>query len=313
LGLACLVFAAVCLWAWPSGSAAQQTRWRADYFPNVVLTDHNGLQVRFYDDVIRDKVVAINFVYTDCNDICPLDIAHMRRVQEILGDRVGRDIFLYSISINPERDTPATLRRVMRTYNVAPGWTFLTASSQEDVELLQRRLGLRVSRSRNLEEHDTSIVLGNEATGQWLRRSSFESPFNVAQLLASTLHNYTGRADPNAPRVSYAAAGQIIDQSRGAYLFRTRCQACHTIGEGDRLGPDLAGVAGARDPQWLRRWIREPDVMVAERDPIAVSLLERYRNLQMPNLGFNETDTEAVIDYMRRRDEEGAQGGGSGD
>lgn len=308
-GLACLVFvAAMGLWAWPTGSSAQQTRWRADYFPNTVLTDHNGRRVRFYDDVLHDKVVAINFVYTDCTDVCPLDIAHMRRVQEILGDRVGRDIFLYSISINPGRDTPATLRRVMRTYNVGPGWTFLTADSIEDVELLQRRLGLSVSRSRNLEEHDTSMVLGNEATGQWMRRSSFESPYNLANLLASTLFNYSGRANPNGPRVSYAAAGEIIDQTRGAYLFRTRCQACHTIGGGDRLGPDLAGVVGARDPNWLSRWIREPDQMIAERDPIAINLLERYRNLQMPNLSFNESDAEAVIDYMRRRDEALAQG-----
>ncbi|MGE0741128.1 MAG: SCO family protein [Hyphomonadaceae bacterium] len=302
VGLVCLVFAVLSLWAMPSGSSAQQTRWRADYFPNVVLTDHNGRRVRFYDDLIRDKVVAINFVYTDCNEVCPLDIAHMRRVQEILGDRVGRDIHLYSISINPDRDTPATLRRVMRTYDVGPGWTFLTGS-QADVDLLQRRLGLSVPESgRRLEEHDTSIVMGNERTAQWIRRSSFESPFNIADILVSRLSNYANRANPDGPRVSYAAAGEIVDTSRGAYLFRTRCQACHTIGGGDRLGPDLAGVAGARNHAWLSRWIREPDEMIAERDPIAISLLQRYRNLQMPNLSLGESDAEEIIEYMRRRD-----------
>lgn len=301
-----LALLAAVLWANPMESAAQQTQWRRDYFPNVTLTDHNGRQVRFYDDLIRDKVVAINFVYMDCTDVCPLDIAHMRRVQEVLGDRVGREVHLYSISVDPERDTPASLRRTMRTYNVGPGWTFLTGR-QQDIDLLQRRLGLRVSPTGNLREHETTMVLGNEATGQWIRRSAYESPYNIATLLTSTLQNYTGRADPNGQRLSYAAAGAVTDTSRGAYLFRTRCHACHTIGDGDRLGPDLAGVAGARDHAWLSRWIREPDRMIAERDPIAVSLLARYRNLQMPNLSLAENDAEAIIDYMRRRDQAAAR------
>ena len=73
-------------------ASAQTMRWGRDYFPNVELQDHNGRALRFYDDIIRGKVVAINFIYTTCTDVCPLDTAQLRQVQQILGDRVGRDV-----------------------------------------------------------------------------------------------------------------------------------------------------------------------------------------------------------------------------
>lgn len=279
---------------------AQQMRWHGDYFPNVALQDQDGRTVRFYDDLIRHKVVAINFVYTSCTDICPLDTAQLRRVQEILGDRVGRDIFMYSISINPERDTPQALRRFMRTYDIAPGWTFLTGS-QADVTLLQRRLGITPADPNDLRSHNTSVIIGNENTGQWLRRSAYENPQNLAELLGVAMQNYAPTVSRRSQ--SYAVAGEVVDTSRGSYLFRTRCITCHTMGEGDRLGPDLAGVASARPEAWLSRWIREPDRMIAERDPTALTLLGRYRNLPMPNLGMSEIETTALIAFMRGEDQ----------
>lgn len=298
------VMAAAALAVFSTSASAQQTRWRADYFPNVVLQDQDGRRLHFYDDIIRGKVVSINFIYTTCTDICPLDTAQLRRVQQILGDRVGRDVHMYSISVDGARDTPATLRRFMRTYDVGPGWTFLTGS-RADVDLLQRRLGLRpVDPDGELSEHGTSIIVGNEATGHWIRRSAFESPALLAGLLGQTLFNHM---PSGARRASYAVAGEVTDTSRGAYLYRTRCRSCHTIGEGDRLGPDLAGVSNARAHGWLTRWIREPDLMIAERDPAALALLARYRNLPMPNLGLNAVDAEAIISYLRAQDAEAAQ------
>jgi protein SCO1/2 len=283
----------------PPAAMSQQTHWRADYFPNVALTDQNGRRLRFYDDIIRGKIVSINFIYTSCTDICPLDTAQLRRVQQMLGDRVGRDIHMYSISVDPANDTPATLRRFMRSYDVGPGWTFLTGS-REDVDLLQRRLGISpIEPGARLSEHDTSIVVGNETTGQWIRRSAYENPTLLANLLTSRLQNHA----PNAgERQSYAVAGQVTDTSPGAYLYRTRCRSCHTIGEGDRLGPDLAGVTASRPAAWLERWIREPDVMLAEGDPTATAMLPRYRNLPMPNLGLSHQDVDAVMTYLRAQD-----------
>ena len=299
-----LLLLALAVSLWPTSARAQQSHWHGDYFPNVTLTDQSGRRLRFYDDMIRGKVVAINFIYTECTSVCPLDTAQLKRVHQILGDRVGRDIFFYSISINPGHDTPATLTRFMRTYDIGPnsGWRFLTGS-RADVELLQRRLGIAAPDPDDLSGHDTSFLLGNEATGQWIKRSSFENPQNIANILGETLNNYASTVRGDAgPRQNYAAAGHVTDTSQGIYLFRTRCASCHTIGEGDRLGPDLRGVAGSRDPAWLMRWIQQPDQMIAARDPIAMGLMARYRNLPMPNLRINAQDAQALIDYLRAQD-----------
>jgi protein SCO1 len=264
-----------------------------------MLTDQNGQTLRFYDDIIRGKIVSINFIYTSCADICPLDTAQLRRVQQILGDRVGRDIHMYTISVDPARDTPAALRRFMRSYDIGPGWTFLTGS-REDVDLLQRRLGIRpIDINGRLSEHDTNIVVGNETTGQWIRRSAYENPQLLANLLSSRLQNHmpSGQA-----RQSYSVAGRVSDTSAGAYLYRTRCRSCHTLGEGDRLGPDLAGVTNSRPHDWLARWIREPDVMLAEGDPTATAMVARYRNLPMPNLGLTRSDVDSILIYLREQD-----------
>lgn len=279
-------------------SASTQPRWHGDYFPNIVLQDQDGRSVRFYDDLIRNKVVVINFIFTTCTDICPLDTAQLRVVQKLLGDRVGRDIFMYSVSIN--NDTPEALRRFMRTYDVGPGWRFLTGS-KEDVTRLQRLLGLRVDDPDDLRGHSASIVLGNETTAQWIRRAAYENPKNLAELLTVFLQN----SAPTTSRKSqsYAVATEVTDNSRGAYLFRTRCQSCHSLGEGDRLGPDLAGVVASRPPAWLARWIREPDKMIAERDPTAMAMMARYRNLPMPNLGIGEDETADIITFMQTADE----------
>src|SRR5688572_32235559 len=77
--------------------------------PNVTLTTHEGAQVRFYDDLVKGKIVAINLIYTTCQYACPLETARLAQVERLLGDRMGRDIFFYSITIDPGHDTPAVL------------------------------------------------------------------------------------------------------------------------------------------------------------------------------------------------------------
>ena len=90
--------------------AKKKTVWGKNYFPNSTLITKDGEQVEFFDDLIKDKVVAINFIFTSCVDSCPLETARMKNVRQILGDRVGKDIFFYSISIDPRTDTPAVLK-----------------------------------------------------------------------------------------------------------------------------------------------------------------------------------------------------------
>ncbi len=92
------------------GLAFAANPWGADYFPNVPLTTQDGTTVYLYDDLLKGKAVAINAIYTHCKDECPLETARMAQVQRLLGERVGKDIFFYSITIDPERDTPEVLK-----------------------------------------------------------------------------------------------------------------------------------------------------------------------------------------------------------
>ena len=84
------------------------------YFPNFELTTHEGKKVHFYDDLIKDKIVVINFMYVKCQGVCMPVTMNLKRVQNLLGDRVGRDIFMYSITLKPEEDTPQELKRYVR-------------------------------------------------------------------------------------------------------------------------------------------------------------------------------------------------------
>src|SRR5476649_1341217 len=86
-----------------SATPAWAVTWGANYFPNIPLTTQDGKTVHFYDDLLKDKKVVINFIYTRCGDSCPLETARLAQVQRILGDRMGRDIFFYSFSVDPVR------------------------------------------------------------------------------------------------------------------------------------------------------------------------------------------------------------------
>lgn len=277
---------------------ASAASFHGDWFPNVVLTDQDGRKHKFYDDVIKDKVVALNFIYTKCTDVCPTDTAQMLQVSALLGDRVGKDIFFYSISIDPDNDTPAVLRRYKEMFGIGSNWTFLTGN-KDDVALIQRKLGMIGARVPSLKEHNTSLIVGNEKTAQWIKRSPYDHPKILANLLSNSLNNFTGGG---AGLLPFSAAPEISNRTRGDVLFRSRCMACHTVGEGDKLGPDLAGVVARRDHDWLVRWLKEPDKMIAEGDPIAVSMKAAYRNLPMPNLGLNDTDAAALIEFLQQED-----------
>ena len=104
---------------------------------------------------------------------------------------------------------------------------------------------------------------------------------------------------------SLALAGAAHAQASadsGRALFEQLCVACHSIGEGERVGPDLAGVTQRRDEAWIERMIREPDTLVAEGDPLITALVERYNGIIMPRLGLNEAQTEAIMAHLHALD-----------
>src|SRR5262245_27327292 len=131
---------------------------RRAHFPNVGLVTHEGRKARFYDDLIKDKNVVINFMYAHCEKICPPVMANLARVQKRLRDRIGRDIFMYSITLKPEEDTPRALAEYARAFGIGPGWLLLTGKPA-DIELLRR--ALRFPNDDPAEDADKSNHIGN--------------------------------------------------------------------------------------------------------------------------------------------------------
>jgi len=305
-GIAALLLLGTALVFWNSRTAKTpepESVWGAEYFPNIPLISHEGRRVLFFDDLIKDKVVMINFIYTSCPDACPLETARLRQVQKLLGDRVGKDVFMYSISIDPEHDTPEVLKVYAEKFKIGPGWLFLTGK-EPDITLLRKKLGLYDAgkKADNFKDHNISLIIGNQKTGQWMKSSPFENSHVLATKVGSWLHNWTL---PSKSQRGYADAPAVRNISRGESLWRTRCAACHTLGGGDitgsetgEIGPDLAGVTRKRERAWLTRWLAEPDRMLAEKDPQSIALLAAWNNVPMPNLRLNEVEIEALLAYI---------------
>lgn len=286
--LACLAVSNVS----QSGAASP---WGADYFPNISLVTDEGKTVRFFDDLIKDKVVVINFIYTHCPDTCPLETAHLVSVQQIMGDRLGKDVFFYSISIDPDNDTPQVLKEYKERFSAR--WTFLTGK-KSDVILLRKKLGLYIDAIQDgSNNHNVSMIIGNQATGRWMKRSPFENPHVLADQIGNWLTGW--KAPPRGD--DYANAPELRSISQGEQLYRTRCVTCHSLTGNElagALGPDLLGVTKRREMQWLLSWLQAPDKMLAKKDPIAIALYKQYNNLAMPNMRLNQEEALTLLDYI---------------
>jgi protein SCO1 len=142
---------------------------RERYFPNVVLANQEGRKVRLYDDLIKNKIMIINFMYTSCDRICPRVTENLVKVQKLLGDRMGRDIFIHSFTLDPNHDTPKVLKEYAKMHQTGPGWSFLTGTADE-MEMLRRRLGFTDPDpvlDRDKENHIGNVRYGNEARELW--------------------------------------------------------------------------------------------------------------------------------------------------
>ncbi|HWN67634.1 MAG TPA: SCO family protein [Haliangium sp.] len=154
-----------------------------EYFPNVVLRTHEDREVRFYDDLIKGKVVLINFMYARCEGICPGNTANLRKVQRLLGDLVGREVFMYSITLKPEEDTPEVLATYAAAHGVGPGWQFLTGTP-EDVELLRQTLGFTDPDpilDQDKSTHVGVVLYGSEPHQQWAACPGLAEPAVLAE------------------------------------------------------------------------------------------------------------------------------------
>jgi len=133
------------------------------YFSDVELINQDGQKMRFYSDVLKDKVVVINTFFTTCTGVCPPINRSLERVQEALGDRLGKDAFLISMSVDPETDTPFRLKEYSRRFHARPGWIFLTGK-KENIDWALYKLGQYVETKDN---HTNIIIIGNEPKGLW--------------------------------------------------------------------------------------------------------------------------------------------------
>jgi cytochrome oxidase Cu insertion factor (SCO1/SenC/PrrC family) len=135
------------------------------YFSDVELIDQDGRKLKFYTDVLKGKVVAINTFFTTCTSICPPLNRNFEKMQEAAGDRLGKDVFLVSISVDPETDTPERLKAWGAKFKAGPGWTFVTGEKQE-IDKLLNALGAAVSKR---EDHSPALLIGNDGKGVWTR------------------------------------------------------------------------------------------------------------------------------------------------
>lgn len=158
------------------------------------LLDQDGRTVRLADDVVGDRIVVVDFVFTTCTTVCPILSTRLARVQAGLGERAGREVRLVSVSIDPARDTPARLKAFAARFGAGPGWTWLTGEV-DAVERVLKGMGAYTARPA---DHGPLVLVGDGRTGRWSRFNGFPDP---AALLA--------KVDEYAAARRLARAGEV--------------------------------------------------------------------------------------------------------
>lgn len=152
----------------PARSKARK-KIQEQHLPNVPLISHEGKEVLFYDDLVKDKIVTVNFFFSKCDEICPMVMANLVKVQKILGDQVGRQLFMYSITLKPEEDTLDVVRNYREALHAAPGWTFFTGKT-EDIDKIRKGIGFTYPEpaiDRDTTQHIGNVRYGNEPLMLW--------------------------------------------------------------------------------------------------------------------------------------------------
>jgi protein SCO1 len=147
--------------------------------PDVPVVDQDGKAVRFYSDLVKDRVVAVNFVFTTCTTICPPMGANFAKLQKLLGDRAGREVHLISVSVDPTTDTPERMKAWAQKFGAGPGWTLVTGDRDEITHLL-KSFGVYTA---SISDHSPLVLLGNDARHQWTRAYGLAAPAKLAELI----------------------------------------------------------------------------------------------------------------------------------
>lgn len=162
----------------------------ARWFTDTVLLDQDGKERRFYTDVLKGHVVVISAFFTSCGSVCPVIQGTMARIQDTLGERLGKDAFLVSISVDPENDTPERLRDYARRMQARPGWVFLTGA-KEPLEAVLYKLGYKAA---DRDAHSTLVLIGNEPRQYWKKAMGLADAKAIVPLVEEVLND--GGAPP---------------------------------------------------------------------------------------------------------------------
>lgn len=158
------------------------------YFTDVELINQDGKKVRFYTDVLKGKTVVVNAFFTTCTSVCPPMNRNLERIQQALGERVGRDVFLVSISVDPEVDTPPKLKEYAKKFHAGPGWMFLTGK-KENIDWALYKVGQYVETK---DDHTTIFIVGNETTGLWKKAFGMANATELVQIVESVVNDKGG-------------------------------------------------------------------------------------------------------------------------
>lgn len=191
IGLLLMTFWAWVFPAWPGGdpkmtgsaqreSSASLDEKNREYFTDLKVITQEGKELRFYSDILKDKLVVISFFYINC-PTAQIALVTFFKLQKMLGDRLGKDVLLLTVSVDPEKDTPPAVRDFAKKYNPREGWLFLTGK-EEDMEVINRRLG---NTGRLPEGHARVFLLGNLKSGHWMRIAEDAHEFSLDQGLRS--------------------------------------------------------------------------------------------------------------------------------
>lgn len=146
------------------------------HFPDVELVDASGTALRYYPELVEDRVVAVQFIFTSCRMVCPLLGTHFRRVQELVGDAIGAEVQLLSISVDPVTDRPERLAAWAERHRAGPGWSQLTGERAQ-IDTVLKALGAYAA-DRN--DHTSFVLVGDDRSGVWRRLDGMTAPQAIA-------------------------------------------------------------------------------------------------------------------------------------
>jgi protein SCO1/2 len=165
------------------------------HLPNVPLVTHEGKKVLFYDDLVKDKIVTLNFFFAQCDEICPTVTANLAKVQKLLSDQVGTKVFMYSFTLKPHEDTVEVIKRYREKFGARPGWTFLTGKT-DDIERLRKAIGFSYpdpAIDKDKTQHIGNVRYGNEPLMLWGACPGMAHPPFVAESISWMVRPDTSR------------------------------------------------------------------------------------------------------------------------